>query len=132
MISTYNCQLMATPSQSPRMPSFYYQRYIGTAGLPACSLSLPAACRMPALRQSCQAVLNMHFEDQSPCLHRGVCLQGVYLFAGLYAEAVGRIFKEWEFDSILPCHGDYVARDGKRILQEHLELMGERKRLISP
>ncbi|CAK0783545.1 hypothetical protein CVIRNUC_006744 [Coccomyxa viridis] len=51
---------------------------------------------------------------------------------GLYAEAVGRIFKEWDFDSILPCHGDYVARDGKRILQEHLELMGERKRLISP
>ncbi|CAL5220530.1 g2563 [Coccomyxa viridis] len=50
---------------------------------------------------------------------------------GLYAEALGRIFKQWDFDSILPCHGDYVAQDGKRVLQEHLELVGERKRLIS-
>ncbi len=65
------------------------------------------------------------------CLRLGLYLRKV-LSAGLYAEAVGRIFKEWDFDSILPCHGDYVARDGKRILQEHLELMGERKRLISP
>ena len=52
--------------------------------------------------------------------------------AGLYAEALGRIFKQWDFDSILPCHGDYVAQAGKRVLQEHLELVGERKRLISP
>ena len=52
--------------------------------------------------------------------------------AGLYAEALARIFKQWNFDSILPCHGDYVAKDGKKILQEHLELVGERKRLIAP
>jgi len=51
--------------------------------------------------------------------------------AGLYAEAMGRIFKEWDFDSILPCHGDYVAQNGRKVLQEHLELVGERKRLIS-
>ena len=51
---------------------------------------------------------------------------------GLFAEALGRIFKQWDFDSILPCHGDYVAQNGKKILQEHLELVGERKRLIAP
>ena len=51
--------------------------------------------------------------------------------AGLYAEALARIFKQWDFDGILPCHGDYVAKEGKRVLQEHLELVGERKRLIS-
>lgn len=50
--------------------------------------------------------------------------------AGLYAKALEQIFK-WDFDSILPCHGDYVPEDGKRVLQEHLELVGERKRLIS-
>ena len=50
--------------------------------------------------------------------------------AGLYAKALERIFK-WDFDSILPCHGDYVPQDGKRVLQEHQELVGERKRLIS-
>lgn len=46
----------------------------------------------------------------------------VYLGAGEYDEATRRIFKEWDFDAILPCHGDFVPSNGKEILRRHLKL----------
>jgi hypothetical protein len=50
--------------------------------------------------------------------------------AGLYAVALERIFK-WDFNSILPCHGEHVPEDGKKVLQNHLQFAREHKRLIS-
>lgn len=33
-----------------------------------------------------------------------------------------RIFEEWDFDAILPCHGDFVSKNGKEVLRKHLKL----------
>jgi hypothetical protein len=33
-----------------------------------------------------------------------------------------RILGIWDFDAILPCHGDFVPRDGKAVLRRHLSL----------
>ena len=42
--------------------------------------------------------------------------------AGGYDEAMRRIFEEWDFDAILPCHGDFVPSNGKEVLRQHLRL----------
>ncbi|BDA49772.1 hypothetical protein COCOBI_14-3920 [Coccomyxa sp. Obi] len=41
---------------------------------------------------------------------------------GEYDEATRRIFKEWNFEAILPCHGDFVPSNGKEVLRKHLKL----------
>ena len=45
------------------------------------------------------------------------------LNAGEYDEATTRIFQEWDFDAILPCHGDFVPSNGKETLRRHLRLL---------
>lgn len=37
---------------------------------------------------------------------------------------MGRVMKEWEWDSILPCHGDVLQSGGKAALKGHLGLVG--------
>ncbi|EIE18708.1 hypothetical protein COCSUDRAFT_20322 [Coccomyxa subellipsoidea C-169] len=41
---------------------------------------------------------------------------------GEYVGAMQRIFEEWDFDAILPCHGDFVSKNGKEVLRKHLKL----------
>lgn len=39
-----------------------------------------------------------------------------------YLAAMHRIFDEWEWDAILPCHGTFIASGGKQQLRKHLNL----------
>ena len=41
--------------------------------------------------------------------------------AGEFDRKMTRL-KAWDFDAILPCHGDYVPVDGKAVLRRHLGL----------
>ena len=42
--------------------------------------------------------------------------------AGDYEAKMKRLFREWDFDCILPCHGDFVPANGKAVLKQHLGL----------
>ena len=42
--------------------------------------------------------------------------------AGAYQGATQRLTNELQWDSILPCHGNYISSGGKQILTKHLGL----------
>ena len=42
--------------------------------------------------------------------------------AGLYTQTMKRIFGQWSWDKIFPCHGNPVMANGKSVLKEHLDL----------
>ena len=39
-----------------------------------------------------------------------------------FRAAMRRIFDEWQFDGICPCHGDVLRSGGKQTLTRHLGL----------
>ena len=57
------------------------------------------------------------------CYYYVCCELVLRLFlAGAYRGATQRLTSELQWDSILPCHGDYIPSGGKQILQKHLGL----------
>ena len=46
----------------------------------------------------------------------------MYALADTYDLQMSRIFNTWQWDAILPCHGEYVPTSGKAVLQRHLKL----------
>lgn len=42
--------------------------------------------------------------------------------AGAFQVATKRLMSELQWDSILPCHGNYIPSGGKETLREHLRL----------
>lgn len=42
--------------------------------------------------------------------------------AGLFDKTMRRIFGEWNWDKIFPCHGNPIMAEGKPVLKEHLRL----------
>ena len=42
--------------------------------------------------------------------------------AGRYSEVLDRIFNVWDFDRILPCHGNLVKSGGKARLRHDLSM----------
>lgn len=42
--------------------------------------------------------------------------------AGDWEAAKQRIFGEWDFQGIIPCHGEVLFSGGKQILRRHLGL----------
>ena len=41
---------------------------------------------------------------------------------GVYAEVMHRVLDDWQWESILPCHGDMIKQEGKAVLRAHLKL----------
>lgn len=39
---------------------------------------------------------------------------------GAYEAAMRTLLEEWDWDAILPCHGDIVKSGGKALLRRHL------------
>lgn len=42
--------------------------------------------------------------------------------AGAFEKATKRLMDELEWDSILPCHGNFISAGGKQMLRKHLGL----------
>ena len=42
--------------------------------------------------------------------------------SGLFDRTMDRIFNQWAFDRILPCHGNLVEQGGKAALRKALDL----------
>lgn len=42
--------------------------------------------------------------------------------AGQFAQVMQRVFDRWEWDTIIPCHGNIVRGNGKAALRGHLKL----------
>ena len=53
-----------------------------------------------------------------------VCYLPVFRFLnptpGAYEAAMRTLLEEWDWDAILPCHGDIVKSGGKALLRRHL------------
>ena len=43
-------------------------------------------------------------------------------FAGKFREVMKRVLDEWQWDTIIPCHGNVVSGGGKAVLRSHLKL----------
>ena len=72
-----------------------------------CSMGCCVYCCIdPCLPQRCQG----------SCLELKVGACG----AGGYDAAMQTLLRDWDWDAILPCHGDAVASGGKGLLRRHL------------
>lgn len=68
-----------------------------------------AVCRLQTAVKLMPIVSAMHVCDRLCC-------------AGAYQGATHRLVNQLQWDSILPCHGNYIPSGGKQILKEHLGL----------
>lgn len=42
--------------------------------------------------------------------------------SGQFDATMKRIFDDWQWDAIMPCHGTFIPSGGKQALRDHLSL----------
>ena len=88
------------------------------------TLSLPT-CR-GGISSAAATMIGKRFHQREAWAHAEICPKMItmqtFLLADDFQEKQRRILNEWQFDGIIPCHGDVLKTGGKGALKAQLGL----------